>query len=73
MTSGIKTTHPNGTIFHYVTGGITMHVNNRLNKDGKTYDGRNAYYIRLRNGQKPGVYIEYPDGVKRFISNTWYD
>ena len=71
--SPISTIHPNGVKFTYITAGLTVHVNAKPNSDGKTYDGRNAYYARVQNGTKPGVLIEYPDGVKRFISNSWYD
>jgi len=65
--------HPNGTKFIYITAGLTVHVNAKPNKDGKTYDCRKAYYVRVQNGTKPGVLIEYPDGVRRFISNSWYE
>ena len=67
------TTHPNGTKFIYIKPGLTIHANVKLNKDGKTYNCRNAYLIDIPKDQPTGVYIEYPDGVKRFISNSWYE
>jgi hypothetical protein len=30
-------------------------------------------YYEYKNGQVAGVRITYPDGTRRFISNSWYD
>jgi len=70
--SPIFTIHPNGTKFSYLTDGLVVRVGRRLNADGKTYDDRNSFLYKIRGG-KPGVLIEYPDGVRRFISNFWYE
>jgi len=77
MTSGIRCTHvyrdgTEGPTFHYLTNGILIHVNSRLNKDGYTRDDRNAFYYKHKD-RPAGVLIEYPCGIKRFISNTWYE
>jgi hypothetical protein len=70
--SPIFTNHPNGVKFSYLTNGSVILVNAKLNKDGKTEDHRNAFYYKVKKGV-PGVLIEYPDGIKRFISNNWYN
>ena len=55
------TIHPNGTKFTHITP-------YRLEKVAPW----GAIPVRQR-GYSYGVLIEYKDGVKRFIKNSWYD
>ena len=70
--SPIFTIHPNGTKFSYITNGVVIRVNAIRNPDGHTEDHRFSWLYKQKSGS-PGVLIEYPDGVRRFISNTWYN
>ena len=70
--SPIFTIHPNGTKFSYITNGLIVRVGRVFSKDIKNYDDRNSFLYKIKDGNH-GVLIEYPDGVRRFISNNWYE
>lgn len=55
----ITCTHPSGTRFEYVPSYTIV----------KTIRGLSGF----KNRDTGGVLITYPDGVKRYISNSWYD
>lgn len=63
MTSGLRTTHPNGTTFEYVP-------NYRLVKIGWI-----GGYVqqKIKHMKESGVWITYPDGVRIFRPNSFYD
>ena len=52
-----KMIHPNGVIFIPLNKGTIIQLPD--------------YYTHVC--EVDGVWIEYPDGVKRFISNSWYE
>lgn len=60
MTSTTTMTHPNGVQYIACVPGYLVKVHGQ--------------YSVVRDKKEPyGVIIKYPDGVRRFISNSWYD
>lgn len=58
----IKTQHPNGTKFEYVPDyNLVRFLSGPI-------------YVRIPNGMpEPGVWITYPDGVRIFRPNSYYE
>ena len=60
MTSGIRTQHPNGTKFEYVP-------------DYKFVKWFTLFRIIDNGMPEAGVWITYPDGVRIFRPNSYYE